>query len=426
MTDSFRLSGENRGAVRRAISSHPQWPAYRKAHGVGLESMGAGQLIETCQALSIDVQSILSGKYDSSAKTEAAKDESQSDTTAKDAATAAMERMERELASVDKMPKAKSGPNASDMTALAELLAKVAGQNAAPVDMEQVNAAIDTRLKVLVEVVAETASNVCQKALSEAQLVKIEVKGSDGKTREAEGHKHPMFERLLRSLSTRMANGYSPGVWLSGPAGSGKTHGVGMAAKALGLPFHLNGSLSMPHELLGFIDANGTYHRTPFREAYENGGVYLFDEVDGSDNSALLALNAALANGHCAFPDKSVERHPDCHVVAAANTWGLGATADYVGRAKLDAAFLDRFGVRICWDYDTRLEVAIAGNADFAKRVQKARAKARKLGLKVVISPRSSQAGSALIAGGFSEDEAAEMTYLANLTPDQRTQIEGD
>ena len=258
--------------------------------------------------------------------------------------------------------------------------------------------------------------------VSGGAITRIELKrGEEIKT--LSGHHHPQFPRLLRVLASRQSDARAPSVWISGPAGSGKTHAAKSAAKALGVPFHYNGALSMPHELLGFIDAGGTYHRTPFREAYEHGGLYLFDEVDGSDNSALLALNAALANGAATFPDGQIARHADCYIVATANTWGLGATADYVGRSKIDAAFLSRFPVRMAWDYDEPLEQQISGDKAFAKRVQAARAKARTAGLKVLIDPRATIAGAALIAQGFTSDEAAELTYLANLTADQRRMI---
>ena len=222
----------------------------------------------------------------------------------------------------------------------------------------------------------------------------------------------------------KQADGHAPNIWIAGPAGSGKTYAAKTAAKALGVPFHYNGALSMAFDLLGFIDAGGTYHRTPFREAYEHGGVYLFDEVDGSDNSALLALNAALANGTATFPDGQVKRHDDTYIIATANTWGLGATAEYVGRAKIDAAFLSRFPVRLDWQYDEKLERLISGNEEFARRVQDARHKAKQAGLKVLIDPRATMAGAALIAAGMTPDEAASLTYLANLSADQRKQIE--
>jgi MoxR-like ATPase len=132
-----------------------------------------------------------------------------------------------------------------------------------------------------------------------------------------------------------------------------------------------------------------------------------------------------MENGLCAFPDAIVERHADCIVIAAGNTWGLGATADYVGRNKLDGAFLDRFHVRLDWQYDVALEVAISGNEKWTRRVQAARERARAAGLKVLITPRASQAGAALIEAGMTMDEAAELTYLANLTKDQRKMVEG-
>ena len=299
-------------------------------------------------------------------------------------------------------------PPANDMAAqLATLLAGIAGQS---LNAESIGKIVDERINA---------------ALSAVPAVRYEVKGYNGEVRNLDGHKHPRFATLLKAATSRMANGYAPNIWIAGPAGSGKTHAAHMIAEALGASFHLNGAISMPHELLGFIDAGGTYHGTPFRDAYENGGVYMFDEVDGSDNAALLALNAALANGHCAFPDKSVTRHKDCLILASANTWGLGATADYVGRTKIDSAFLSRFPVRLDWQYDTALEIAISGNASFARRVIAARERARTAGLKVLIDPRASQAGAALIANGMTETEAADFTYLANLSAEQRKIVEG-
>jgi len=267
---------------------------------------------------------------------------------------------------------------------------------------------------------------IVERALDGVASVTIELKAPDGTTTGThDGHAHPLFTTLCRALACRQVDSYAPNIWIAGPAGSGKTHAVSSFAKLADLDFYYNGALSMPHELLGFIDANGTYHRTPFRDAYEHGGVYLFDEVDGSDNSALLALNAALANGRASFPDGQVKRHADCRIVATANTWGLGATADYVGRSKIDAAFLSRFPVRLHWQYDTALEIAINGNPEFARRVQAARERARAAGLKVLIDPRATIAGAALIAGGFTHDEAAAMTYLANLSDDQKRLVNG-
>lgn len=260
------------------------------------------------------------------------------------------------------------------------------------------------------------------------QTVVVEVRRptqSANKSTKVKGPTHAQFQHLVRAAAMRLPTGLVPGIFLQGEASSGKTTGARMLAEALSLPWHFNGAISMPHEMLGFIDGAGKYHRTPFRDAYEKGGVYTFDEVDRSDPNALLAVNPHLANGVATFPDRQVKRHEDCIIVCTANTWGLGADANYSGATKLDAAFLSRFPVRICWDIDPELESTIVSNPAWLARVRAARQRARAAGLKVLIDTRAAQAGAALIAAGYDADAAAGMTYLANLKPEQRRQVEG-
>lgn len=287
--------------------------------------------------------------------------------------------------------------------------------------VEQVIARIGSQ-KVDVEAVAAIVLPQLEKRAP--RRVEITVRAPDGKTTKVKGAQHAQFERLLRAATCRLPSGYVPGIFLQGEASSGKTTGAKMLAETLKLKWHFNGAISFPHEMLGFIDGAGKYHRTPFREAYENGGVYTFDEVDRSDPVALLAVNPHLANGVATFPDKQVKRHPDCIIVCTANTWGLGADANYSGATKLDAAFLSRFPVRINWDIDPDLESAIVDHPEWLVRVRKARSRAQAVGLKVMIDTRVAQAGVALIQSGYTMDEAAQMTYLANLKPDQRKQLE--
>jgi len=261
-----------------------------------------------------------------------------------------------------------------------------------------------------------------------ARKVEITLQKVDGKSAKIKEPTHKMFEHLARAASVRLPGGdYAPGIFLQGEASSGKTTGTRMLAEALGLKWYFNGAISFPHEMLGFIDGAGKYHRTPFRDAYEFGGVYTFDEVDRSDPVALLAVNPHLANGIATFPDKQVKRHKDCIIICTANTWGLGADANYSGATKLDAAFLSRFPVRINWDIDADLEAAIviAPTPEWLAKVRQARERARTVGLKVLIDTRAAIAGAALMKAGYTIEEAANMTYLANLKPEQRKQLEG-
>lgn len=385
------LSADARSKLVKAVGKHPLWADVRARRGINAADLNSSKalLLDVCAELNINVIETLTATTEQAEVTTEARAE---------AVTTA--------AAVSFV----STPKVDDAAAqLAKLLATLAGNS---LDRGAVERIIDERLT---------------EALKDAvPTVRIEVTRNNVVTATTEGHVHAKFRVLLAAATARAVNGYVPAIWITGPAGSGKTYAVQRVAEMLNLSFHFNGAISMEHHLLGFVDAAGKYHTTPFREAYEKGGVYLFDEVDGSDNAALLALNAALANGRATFPDGAqVERHKDCVIVATANTWGLGATSDYVGRAKLDAAFVDRFGTRIDWQYDVALEVAISGNEGWARRVIAARERAKQAGLKVVISPRASIAGAALIAAGISEDEVAEMTYLANLTRDQIKVVEG-
>lgn len=294
----------------------------------------------------------------------------------------------------------------------AEIIARQGGQT--PVNKSEVQ-----------DIVRESMRGFEDK-IKDLTTTRIEVKLPDAQeTQVLEGHHHPKFATLLKAAASRQVDGFRPNILLSGPAGSGKTYSCKTVIKTLELEYFFNGALSMAHEVLGYQDAHGTYHETGFFKGYTRKAGYIFDEVDGSDNSPLLALNAALANGSAYFPHGMFERHPDSLIVATANTWGLGATADYVGRSKLDAAFLSRFGVRIYWDYDEKLEQQICGNPDWAKKVQKARAAAKKAGIKVIICPRLSIAGAALVNNGFTFEEAADLTYLANLTEEQKRIVQG-
>jgi hypothetical protein len=435
------ISAESRALLRAAVRRNPGWPAYRTAHELDMSEITTrDQWFDLCDELGIDIAATVAAgpqeAEDAPKPPRAARASARLFDDAHEAATPAPGSLQvvspqeyaRRTAETVAAPVAIAAPQVPQEAAqqLLGMIAALAPKGQLDEDRvrELVKVGCQNEREVFSAVADRLRDDIEALRTREAPAIRIELKRGAEVTPVAGAH-HPQFPRLLRALAARQADSYPCNIWLSGPAGSGKTYAAKTAAKALGVAWHYNGALSMPHELLGFIDAAGTYHRTPFREAYENGGVYLFDEVDGSDNSALLALNAALANGRATFPDGQITRHADCYIIATANTWGLGATADYVGRSKIDAAFLSRFPVRLAWDYDEKLEQQISGNAAFAKRVQAARAKARAAGLKVLIDPRASIAGAALIAQGFTADEAAEMTYQANLSAEQRRMIGG-
>ena len=154
-------------------------------------------------------------------------------------------------------------------------------------------------------------------------------------------------------------------VFVAGPSGSGKTHMASQVAKALGVQFkHISCSagLSEAH-LLGRMLFDGTYVKSDFVDCYENGGIFLFDEIDAADANTLLVVNSALANGSMSVPNRkdnpSARRHRDFMCICAGNTWGSGSI-EYAGRNYMDAAFMDRFAAsKVVVDYDNKLEKRI-------------------------------------------------------------------
>lgn|SRR5215471_502052 len=280
--------------------------------------------------------------------------------------------------------------------------------------------------KVSPEQVKEICREIVKEELAEKNVITLNIQRDGQFERVIEGLFHPLQPTLLRMVSVRKADGFPVPVWLVGPAGSGKTTAGRKLAEALALQFYHQGSMLYPHDLLGFVDAGGTYHEPVFVRCYRNGGVILLDECDSSDNSALLALKGCMTNGHISLPNgEIIPRHKDCYILAAANTYGLGATADYIGRAKIDAAFLDEYAT-LAWGYDEKFEREISGNIDWAITVQRARQRARDKALKVVISPRATINGAVLLAAGISESEVKRMTYLKGLTEDQVKLVEGE
>jgi MoxR-like ATPase len=203
--------------------------------------------------------------------------------------------------------------------------------------------------------------------------------------------------KLLPTIVRAVAAGTTP--YLVGPAGSGKTTLAQQVCKVMKRRFYMEARVTSDFKLIGFTDAAGHVVRTQFREAYEHGGGFLFDEVDASDPDAMTAFNAALANGVCAFPDGLVAAHKDFFAIAAGNTFGRGADRQYVGRNQLDAATLDRFQTYEV-DYDEQLELTLAGNADWTRYVQKVRAAVEAEKVRHVVSPHASIAGAKLLAAG--------------------------
>lgn len=302
-------------------------------------------------------------------------------------------------------------------------------KQSAEVKPAEVNRLVDERIgrheQDIVRVAAETRNVLSATATAMVKAIQQTEAGLDGRVRElieqlaprrvevvtprqtvkVDGHVRPEFDSILRTVSAGL------NVMLVGEAGCGKTTLAEQVSAALGLRFAFLSCTAGVSEsrLVGRFVPVGEggrfeYVAAPFVDFYENGGLFLLDEVDAADANVLMCLNAALANGHMETPNPAkpiIKRHPDFRIIVAANTYGLGADRQYVGRNQLDAATLDRF---VCGtfelDYDATFERSV-GHADVVRWAHDLRAAVRRNKLRRVVSTRLILNGTKMLAAGF-------------------------
>ncbi len=262
----------------------------------------------------------------------------------------------------------------------------------------------------------------------------ITVRVGDGPARTAP-RQHYKFPLLLACVAARVP------AFLVGPAGTGKTTAAHAAATACGLAFSAVsvGPMTSKSDFYGMRDAAGKYHQTDLVRLASTGGVFLLDEFDAGHPGVLTLLNMLLANGHFSTPDGLTEKHPDFAPVMALNTYGTGASRQYVGRMQLDAATLDR-GAFLDWPLDEGLESSFLGidepslpfdlaaggipTADVWLRTVRAfRVACESHKLQVVTSPRAAITGCRLAAAGVGEAHLREMLLFRGMDADARAKI---
>lgn len=158
-------------------------------------------------------------------------------------------------------------------------------------------------------------------------------------------------------------------IMLVGQFGTGKSHIAKQLANYLWpdtpekyaetpmTPGATRGDLLGRHTVSGYIEAE-------FPRIYRDGGVFNFEEIDASDASMLIVLNNALAQDslYNSVNGENYTRSDEFVAVSTANTFGLGATREYVARERLDAATIDRWRMgRIVVPIDENVEELILG-----------------------------------------------------------------
>lgn len=205
-------------------------------------------------------------------------------------------------------------------------------------ETEQAGGMLETMLASLIDARIKKIAPLLETG---AGAREITVKTANG-SHEIKGTRHEQFETVLNMVVNDRLTNKAP--WLVGPAGTGKNVLARQIAEALGLEFYYTNCVTDEYKLIGYMDANGNYHETPFYIAFKYGGLFMLDEIDGSCEDALIDLNGALSDYEFTFPNnEKVKAHENFHAIAAGNTYGRGADLEYNGRAKQDESARNRF-----------------------------------------------------------------------------------
>jgi len=410
MTRSPSLSNAERNLLRAYITSDSNWQAYRKETGINSAALTTAACLAYCRRYNIQPASAIEAQRNQAKDTYAPEP---SPAPTQDTTPRAPDAF---FNPAPAKPAPQPSPAPAQHKDAATALAHALSLMQTSVDPAQVQALIEQAISPLRDQINQIETP--------APVIKY-VNQDQKPIGELPSQRHPMAETLCNLALLRDHDGLRHNIWIAGPMGSGKTTLAKQAAKALGLDFGFHGSAMLPHEFVGFVDGHGHYHETQFVRLYRNGGLCLIDEIDGSSAQATLVLNAALANGVLSCPNgEIVARHPDFVCVGAANTWGHGATHEYVGRNRLDAAFLDRFAYKLAIDYDHAMEKALAGgNVELVETMEQARAYVAKQGLKIAISPRATAAMARAMESGIDLSRAFDLVIGSMLTDQQRKDI---
>lgn len=229
---------------------------------------------------------------------------------------------------------------------------------------------------------------------------------------------HHKIDDVIKAITSAERN--SKNIMLSGTVGSGKTTLCSQVADKLGLDFYPYSlcQQTTKSDLVGFIDAGGSYRASALRIAFEKGGLVLLDEMDASNPNVLSIINNMLSNEQFYFPDGLIKKNEDFKCICAMNSNGRGSEIIYTKSQRLDASTLDRF-VFIKIDIDEDLERKLTDNDNWYKRVLKFREVIKTVcNDDVVIGSRAMYDGADLLEAGFSQSDVEDMVIFKGIDED--------
>jgi MoxR-like ATPase len=264
------------------------------------------------------------------------------------------------------------------------------------------------------------------------QFITHQVQIGNSKPKRVQGTPPKQFKKLLQLAVSRK------NILMVGPSGCGKTHVAAMLAESLSLRFGAQScSVGVSESnFTGWLlptEAGGAFNHivSLFLDLYENGGMFLFDELDNADPNLLVFMNMALANDTFYLPQRFknpvVKRHPDFVAIAAANTFGGGADVLYSSRNALDAATLDRFRVgTIAMDYDDTVEEALITNVRLLGYCRGVRQIIKRHNLAKLMSTRAMIDAQDMMDQHGWDFADVEESYFADWSPQERAMVRSE
>ena len=242
----------------------------------------------------------------------------------------------------------------------------------------------------LSEVLEKKRKNLEEQRKKEEEKRKKEEAEAFRKANEFDFSKLSAEEKVRRTIKSGINN-----IWMVGPAGCGKSTIARNVAAELEMPY-LCISCGIGTSAVEFTGYKYPHREsTKFSEYYQKPSVILIDEMTALDPAVAQVINAALANNEIETTTGLVQRHPDCIIIATSNTFGAGASRQYVANNQLDASTIDRFIGGII-EVDYSIEYEMQYDLEVVEHVHFLREVCQKYDIRRIASTRMIQAGHRL------------------------------